>query len=556
MCGALKEYDVPVDVMHIEVTESAPTGREDLLRSGVKRFRDAGFKVYVDDYGTGYSSLASLRDSNYDVIKLDKSLIDDVETNERSRVVVADAISMTKRLGMQTLCEGVETLEQLRFLRMVGCEKAQGYFFGRPIDHESALERLRNEADRYAEKGYDDYLDKVGRVNLIDGTRADVQGVEAAVFLGDAPVAVTERAGNHIFCLANNAAFDEFLRKVGANSYEEMISHISSGTGDMRKRFELAANLAKATGKRRSVDFISGGFYGTVSIEYVASTAERDAFLIRASAISSSTSIERERNLELASPFLLSIYKRIDLFDLATSTSQNLYVNTPLLRSHRMAGFTLAETREFCDRNVHPADRARFLDFYDLATLDERVKQRESGYDAINLRVRISEDKYADHIFTLIPMLVGGRRQVLSTLRAIDVEAVDTYQISGDDRISDALLLKAVLEGTDRYVFWKDDKRRFLGANQAFLDYYGFRTLDDILGKTDDEVGWHEDNRPFREDELRVLNGEVVLRARGTCYDRNELRKIEANKRPIVVDGEVVGLLGYFRDLGPAEEEY
>ena len=63
------------------------------------------------------------------------------------------------------------------------------------------------------------------------------------------------------------------------------------------------------------------------------------------------------------------------------------------------------------------------------------------------------------------------------------------------------------------------------------------------------------DNKPFRDDELRVLAGETILRARGTCYDRNELRKIEANKRPIIVSGRIVGLLGYFRDLGPAEEE-
>lgn len=554
--AAMREYAVPASAVHIEVTESAATGREDLLHSGVKRFRDAGFKVYMDDYGTGYSSLESLLDNNYDVIKLDRSLIQDVETNERSRVVAADAISMAKRLGMQTLCEGVETLEQLRFLRMVGCEKAQGFFFGRPFNHVDVLERLKREAERYGEQGYNEYLDKVGRVNLIDGTRAEVQGVEAAIFLGDTPVAVVEAAGNHIFCLASNAAFEILLHKVGANSFEEMISHISSGSGEMLQRLQLAANLAKTSGKQRSVDFIMGGFYGTISIECVASTAERDAFLIKASAISSSTSIERERNLELASPFLLSIYKRIDLFDLSTGISQNLYLNTPLLRNNRMAGLTLSEIREFCDRHVHPADRARFLDFYDLASLNERVRRRQSGYDAINLRVRISEDEYADHVFTLIPMVVEGRRQVLSTLRAVDVEAVDTYQISGDDRISDAILLKAVLEGTDRYVFWKDSQRRFLGANQAFLDYYGFHQLEDILGKTDEDVGWHENNQPFREDELRVLNGEVVLRARGTCYDRNELRKIEANKRPIEVAGEIVGLLGYFRDLGPVEEEW
>jgi PAS domain S-box-containing protein len=220
-----------------------------------------------------------------------------------------------------------------------------------------------------------------------------------------------------------------------------------------------------------------------------------------------------------------------------------------------MAGIMLPEIREFCDRNVHPADRTAFMNFYDMSTLDERVRDREGAYDVIVLRARVSPTKYTDHIFTLIPMTVEGRRLVLSTARAIDTGASNSYQVSGDSRISDTVLLKAVLDGIDRYVFWKDDQRRFLGANQAFLDYYGFSSLDAIVGKTDEEVGWHVDNEPFMLDEERVLQGDVVQRARGTCYDRNELRHIEANKRPIEVSGEIVGLLGYFRDLGPAEEE-
>ena len=68
--------------------------------------------------------------------------IHDVETNERARAVFADVISMVKRLGVQTLCEGVETEEQVAFLRAVGCKKAQGYFFGRPSPHDVTMQRL------------------------------------------------------------------------------------------------------------------------------------------------------------------------------------------------------------------------------------------------------------------------------------------------------------------------------------------------------------------------------------------------------------------------------
>ncbi len=552
----MREYDVPVEMLHVEVTESAMTGNVDLLRRGVKRFRDGGFRVYMDDYGTGYSSLEGLLSSSYDVVKLDKSLIDNVDTNERARVIVADAVSMCKRLGMQTLCEGVETLEQLLFLRMVGCEKCQGYFFGRPVDHEGVMLRLKQEAERFEEPGYGDYLDKVGRINLVDGSRSDVVGAESSVFLGDNPIAVIEAYDGHVVCLANNTAFDDYLHRVGLGSFDDMIYRISAGEGTMRKRFELAAIRANETGEQQVVDFIAGGYFSTLSISHVANAGRRSAYLAKISSVTTSGGVERERSMEMALPFLFAIYKRIDLFDLNTGASKNLYVSSSLLQSHRMAGFIANEIHEFCDRNVHPADRARFLDFYDLSTLDERVQRHGGRHDAIVLRTRISRDSYADHIYMLIPMTLGGHRQVLSTLREIDSGESNSYQISGDERISDAALLNAVLEGIDRYVFWKDDQRRFLGANQAFLDYYGFKSLDEIAGKTDDEVGWHVDDEPFRNDEWRVLQGELVQRARGTCYSRNELRNIEANKRPIIASGRIVGLLGYFRDLGPAEHEY
>ena len=552
----MKEYDVPVEMLHVEVTESAMTGNEDLFRRGVKRFRDGGFKVYMDDYGTGYSSLEGLLSSNYDVVKLDKSLIDDVETNERARVIVTDAVSMCKRLGMQTLCEGVETLEQLLFLRMVGCEKCQGFFFGKPVDHEGTMLRLTQEAERYEEPGLDEYLDKVGRVNLIDGSRSDVRGSESHILLGDTPIAVIEGCDGHIFCLTNNPAFDEFLRRIGLDSFDDMIHRITAGEGTMRKRFELAAIRAKETGTNQVVDFIAGGYFSTLSFSRIASVGKRNAYLVKVSSVSSSGNVERERTMEMALPFVFAIYKRIDLFDLNTGASKNLYLSSPLLQSHRMAGIAIDEIREFCDRNVHPADRDRFMDFYDLSTLDDRVQRHGGRHDTIVLRTRISRDSYSDHIYMLIPMTLNGHRQVLSTLREVDVGESNNFQVSGDARISDATLLSAVLEGIDRYVFWKDDQRRFLGANQAFLDYYGFKSLDEIVGKTDEEVGWHVDDAPFRSDEWRVLRGEVVQRARGTCYGRNELRNIEANKRPIIASGRIVGLLGYFRDLGPAEHEY
>ena len=112
-------------------------------------------------------------------------------------------------------------------------------------------------------------------------------------------------------------------------------------------------------------------------------------------------------------------------------------------------------------------------------------------------------------------------------------------------------LLKAIFDNKGIKFFWKDRERRFVGANQAFLDFYGFDSEREIIGRTDEDMGWHIDPVPFKNDEVRVItNGETVENAEGTCIIRGEIRNIRANKNPIYDDdGNIVGLVGYFIDI-------
>lgn len=101
-------------------------------------------------------------------------------------------------------------------------------------------------------------------------------------------------------------------------------------------------------------------------------------------------------------------------------------------------------------------------------------------------------------------------------------------------------------------VFWKDKERRFVGVNQAFLDFYGFESEDVLIGKTDEDMGWHNDTEPFKQDELRVLAGENTYKVAGKCIIRGEERDIIASKNPIYENGEIVGLVGSFLDVTEA----
>lgn len=117
-------------------------------------------------------------------------------------------------------------------------------------------------------------------------------------------------------------------------------------------------------------------------------------------------------------------------------------------------------------------------------------------------------------------------------------------------KIAEHHLLKALVSQTEIKVFWKDKDRRFLGASQSFLDFYGL-SFDALEGKTDEEMGWHIHPEPYKNDEYQVIStGIPIYESAGKCIIKGKVRHIVATKLPVRDDsGEIIGLIGYFRDV-------
>ncbi|MEF9972109.1 MAG: EAL domain-containing protein, partial [Oscillospiraceae bacterium] len=101
-----------------------------------------GFRISLDDFGSGYSSLNVLKELDVDTLKLDRSMLSENLNSPRERAVFTNVISMAKEMKMSVVAEGVETLEQVTFLRECGCEMAQGYYFSKPVTAEQFEELL------------------------------------------------------------------------------------------------------------------------------------------------------------------------------------------------------------------------------------------------------------------------------------------------------------------------------------------------------------------------------------------------------------------------------
>lgn len=129
---ALGESGLEPQYLEIEVTETMAMTDVDRTVGILERIHDLGVSISMDDFGTGYSSLASLKTIPFDVLKIDRSLVCDVDANDTSRRITGAIVAMGKALHMIVLAEGVESVDQCRFLTEVGCDLAQGFYYSKP----------------------------------------------------------------------------------------------------------------------------------------------------------------------------------------------------------------------------------------------------------------------------------------------------------------------------------------------------------------------------------------------------------------------------------------
>ncbi len=180
----------------------------------------------------------------------------------------------------------------------------------------------------------------------------------------------------------------------------------------------------------------------------------------------------------------------------------------------------------------------------------------------------------------LRPIDLDGKRQVLFCITASellgkiagDVNAFESVayereykkeepsqnEVALKERLSESIkqsgittddLWNAMVDMKSIGLFWKDKNRRFLGANPAFMRYYNFTSLDAILGKNDEDMGWHVAPEVFKSIEESVIADSKQISGHGTCIADGTIHDIMAFKGPIIHDGKVAGLIGYFKDI-------
>lgn len=146
ICQLVDAYGPKHELIELELTESAFFDDKNILTETVKQLKAYGFCVAMDDFGSGYSSLNSLKDIPLDVLKLDTGFFNGENDSERGEIIVREIISLARMLDMTVVAEGIEKKEQVDFLAKLGCDMIQGYYFAKPMPVSEFEEKVEKDA--------------------------------------------------------------------------------------------------------------------------------------------------------------------------------------------------------------------------------------------------------------------------------------------------------------------------------------------------------------------------------------------------------------------------
>ena len=533
------EYGIARDMINVEITESTVMDNPEFLKNEIDRFRNGGYQVWMDDFGSGYSSLNVLKDYSFDEIKLDMKFLSTFDEN--SKTIIKSVIVMAKELGIQTLAEGVETEEQLTFLREIGCEKAQGYYFSKPSPIVELRERGIIDREHAERRGWRRYYDSIGKIN----------------FITDRALSIVEYDGENFEYLFVNPAFKEVWKSFGITDEGIAYSSINEQSSVIYRQLrELEMSLHEED-EPRDIIYSSRGQYIRLTARCLSKKEKHSVFDV---AIVNLTNKEEEKKREQLDQVFRMMYALYDSIYLIHLTGGNFEVimrgasdNLPASDSF-YRGDSLDELKA-ARLFIHTDDQPLFEKFIDLSTLEERFLASEKGYLVGYFRTKTNNGAYVWKVHTMLYVketqdIIYCSRPAYFSQEGLIERVAPEYMMDSMYKFEQGYhvsLRKAIMESSTINLFWKDTERRFIGANKNFLQIYGIKDINELIGKTDEDMGWYVDNEPFKQDELDVIErGAVIRNYIGKSIIRGVSHNIMINKEPLYDNGKIVGLVGYF----------
>ena len=424
-------YDIARSMLNIEVTEGAMNEDEKFLQGEIARFRAAGYEVWMDDFGSGYSSLNNVKDYVFDVLKIDMNFLRSFETNPKSAIVIRSIVNMAKELGLHTLAEGVETEEQFAFLREIGCEKVQGYLFSPPMPFDKAVAYCYGETAQVKVEPFrlGSYYQEIGAINVLSSEALERRGSPE---IGDAlSLAVLEECDGEIRYLYQSKMFKMFLRNIELDEDSVHTPHYERRKRQNERMIARMMVEADRTGREVYTDFITRNSFNSVRLRLVTRDVDDTRAVFLMATVNISRFSPEAGSMQEALNQIVALYDRVDLFDLGSRKIMQLYRDVYEVNYTQEYGHFEELVAYYAEEKIIPAEQKLFKKFYSekhlRAILEDKAGREEV---AMLFYKQMPDGARVLRLHHLVPFRLGQRDYVISCVQAINEKLISAVTIA------------------------------------------------------------------------------------------------------------------------------
>lgn len=379
----LKKYDVPHDAIKLEITESLMVEDIELFRKIFHMFSEDGYSIWMDDFGSGYSSLNMLQNYSFDMLKLDMMFLQSFSM--KSRQVLASVVNMAKTLGIHTLTEGVETEEQKNFLQSIGCETLQGFLYSKPMPAEDLKAKLDNDEEIPESLADRQYWNTIGSFNYLNANPleefAEKQEPTGIADYGNVvlPLALLECGRDKVHFIYASGSFMKCIHDLGFSSLEDLESVANDKQSDQHMLIKKLIADSIESNDINTIEYANNDVYFRLSSKCLVKSEDRAMLAMRLSTFDSEKERRTAREMLYYSNTLFTTYELVVLFYPGSNSANRIYnsQNLPIYDREE----TLHEgLSKFCKAQVDPIDQERYMKFLDFTTLGERLNKSPKGF--------------------------------------------------------------------------------------------------------------------------------------------------------------------------------
>lgn len=420
-CDIVEEIRTRVDIagiprskINIEITESVIGNNFDFMIKQIARFQELGFQVWMDDFGAGYSSLNVLKEIPFDLIKFDMSFMRHFDEKNNGKIILSELMKLAFAIGVDTVCEGVETEEQLQFLKEIGCSKIQGFFYSKPNSLEQIMERINTKiAIGFENPAETKYYETIGQINLHDLaviTNGSERGFDNIFNM--LPMAIIELNDDCVRFVRTNQSYRNFFARCFGMTIEGTpipIQTVKQGQG--AHFFKVTMQVAKDGKNTFTDEILSDGSTANFFVRRLAINQVKKATALAVCVLSIKSPEEGVTYANIAKA-LASDYFKLFYVDIATGKyiEYTSNIDEDIMNTKRHGENFFNEKMKNVSRIVYEEDREMFKSIFTI----ENIKKELSEHGRFSIDYRIKKDGKLIYVNMKVMRMNGGNNLIIA----------------------------------------------------------------------------------------------------------------------------------------------